>query len=178
MAKNYLIVIDMQNDFVTGSLGTPEAQAIVPDVARRAREFDGTVLFTKDTHAENYLETQEGRNLPVAHCIRGTEGWQLVPELDEVRAARDAAVFEKPTFGSVELAWWLAQENDAEPIGSIELAGVCTDICVISNALLIKAHFPEVPVRVNPALCAGVTPQAHEAALATMRSCQVQVAGA
>lgn len=175
MAKNYLIVIDMQNDFVTGALGTPEAQAIVPDVARRAREFDGTVLFTKDTHAENYLETQEGRNLPVAHCIRGTEGWQLVPELDAVRAARDAAVFEKPTFGSVELAWWLAQENDAEPIGSIELAGVCTDICVISNALLIKAHFPEVLVRVNPALCAGVTPQAHEAALATMRSCQVEL---
>ena len=177
MANNYLIVIDMQHDFVSGALGTPEAQAIVDNVAAYARDFDGTVVFTKDTHEQNYLETQEGKNLPVVHCVRDTPGWELVPELEQVRAARQAMVFEKPTFGAVQLAWWLAEENTAEPIDSIELVGLCTDICVVSNALLIKAHFPEIPIRVNASLCAGVTPAAHEAALATMRSCQVDVYG-
>lgn len=175
MANNYLIVIDMQHDFVSGALGTPEAQAIVADAAAYARDFEGTVVFTKDTHEEGYLETQEGRNLPVVHCVRDTPGWELVPELEEVRAERGALVFEKPTFGSVQLVWWLAEENDAEPIDSIELIGLCTDICVVSNALLIKAHFPEIPVRVNSALCSGVTPASHDAALTTMKSCQVEV---
>ncbi|OUO59665.1 amidase [Collinsella sp. An271] len=175
MANNYLIVVDMQHDFVSGALGTPEAQAIVADAAAYARDFEGTVVFTKDTHEEGYLETQEGRNLPVVHCVRDTPGWELVPELEEVRAERGALVFEKPTFGSVQLVWWLAEENDAESIDSIELIGLCTDICVVSNALLIKAHFPEIPVRVNSALCAGVTPASHDAALTTMKSCQVEV---
>lgn len=175
MANNYLVVIDMQKDFVDGSLGTPEAQAIVDDVAAYARAFEGTVAFTRDTHEADYLQTQEGRNLPVEHCIRDTAGWQLVPALEAVRADRQAPVFDKPTFGSVELVWWLAQQNDDAPIDSIEVIGLCTDICVVSNALLIKAHFPEIPVRTHAHLCAGVTPAAHEAALATMRSCQVEV---
>ena len=175
MANDYLVVIDMQKDFVDGALGTPEAQAIVEGVAARARDFEGTVVFTRDTHEPNYLETQEGRNLSVTHCVRDTPGWQLVPELEEVRRTRDAMVFDKPTFGSVALVWWLAQQNDEKPIDSIEVIGLCTDICVVSNALLIKAHFPEIPVRCEAALCAGVTPAAHDAALSTMRSCQVEV---
>ena len=175
MANDYLLVIDMQNDFVDGALGTPEAEAIVSGVAARARSFDGTVVFTRDTHYENYLDTQEGKNLPVTHCVRGTAGWELAPALAEVQQALGAPVFDKPTFGSTELAAWLAARNAEEAIGSIELVGLCTDICVVSNALLVKATLPEVPVIVEAALCAGVTPASHEAALATMRSCQVDV---
>lgn len=177
MSRNHLVVIDMQHDFVDGALGSAEAQAIVDAVAERAASFDGTVVFTLDTHGADYSETQEGRNLPVPHCIRGTHGWNLVPALEAVRTERDAHVFEKPTFGSTELAHWLASEHRTAPIDSIELCGLCTDICVVSNALLIKAALPEVPLTVNPALCAGVTPAAHEAALATMRSCQVHIVG-
>lgn len=175
MANEYLIVIDMQNDFVDGALGTPEAAAIAPAVAEHARAFEGALAFTYDTHGADYLATQEGAKLPVPHCLRGTEGWQLVPALDELRGERDAKCFEKPSFGSVELARWLAAENARQPIDAIELCGVCTDICVVSNALIIKAALPEVPVRLHAGLCAGVTPAAHEAALATMRSCQVEV---
>lgn len=175
MANDYLIVVDMQNDFVSGSLGTPEAQAIVGAVARRAEEFEGAVVFTKDTHGEDYLQTQEGSNLPVVHCVRDTPGWELVEELERVRAQRDALVFDKPSFGSLDLAAWLVEQNDVEPIDSIELVGLCTNICVVSNALLIKANLPEVPLRVEAALCAGVTPQSHRAALDTMRSCQVDI---
>lgn len=176
MPNAYLIVVDMQNDFVDGALGTPEARAIVDAVARYAADFDGTVVFTKDTHGDDYAATQEGRNLPVPHCIAGTDGWELVPALEAVRIAREAPVFEKPTFGSLDLARWLVERHSAEPISSIELCGVCTDICVVSNALTIKAHLPEVPLRVSPALCAGVTPAAHDAALSTLASCQVQIA--
>lgn len=175
MTSRYLIVIDMQNDFIDGALGTPEAQAIAPALIDAARAFDGELLFTLDTHGENYLETQEGAHLPVPHCIKGTPGWELIPELAEIQRERDARIFEKPTFGSTELAHYLVQRNAAEPIESIELVGVCTDICVVSNALLIKAALPEVPVRVAPSLCAGVTPEAHEAALTTMASCQVEM---
>lgn len=170
----YLVVVDMQNDFVDGALGTHEAEAIVDGVAEYARSFDGTVVFTYDTHHENYLETQEGKNLPVPHCIKGTKGWELTPKLDNVRRALAAEVFEKPTFGSTALAAWLIDQNDKFGVESVELCGLCTDICVVSNALLIKASLPEVPIRVNPALCAGVTPEAHNAALATMASCQVE----
>lgn len=176
--NNYLIVVDMQNDFVDGALGTPEAQAIVNEVAEHARTFDGTVVFTKDTHGEDYAETQEGRNLPVPHCIRSTPGWELAPQLEGVRSELDALVFEKPTFGSLDLAQWLVEQNDAEEIDAIELCGICTDICVVSNALTIKAHLPETPLTVNAVLCAGVTPDAHAAALATMASCQVEVINA
>lgn len=175
MGTPYLIVIDMQNDFVTGALGTPEAQAITEPVAEAARAFDGALVLTRDTHHEDYLETQEGANLPVPHCIEGTTGWELIPELDELARARQAPVFNKPTFGSTELAAWLVAAHEADPIESITLAGVCTDICVISNALLIKANLPEVPLAVRADLCAGVTPEAHAAALATMASCQIAV---
>ena len=178
MGNKYLIVIDMQNDFVDGALGTPEAQAIADAVVEEAKSFDGTVAFTLDTHGEDYLSSQEGANLPVPHCIKGTPGWQLIPALDSVAHERNARIFEKPTFGSTDLAAWLQAENATNPIESIELVGVCTDICVVSNALLIKAVLPEVPLVVDAALCAGVTPAAHEAALATMLSCQVQVLNA
>ena len=178
MGNKYLIVIDMQNDFVDGALGTPEAQAIADAVVEEAKSFDGTVAFTLDTHGEDYLSSQEGANLPVPHCIKGTPGWQLIPALDSVAHERNARIFEKPTFGSTDLAAWLQAENATNPIESIELVGVCTDICVVSNTLLIKAVLPEVPLVVDAALCAGVTPAAHEAALATMRSCQVQVLNA
>ncbi|WP_321973251.1 isochorismatase family cysteine hydrolase [Paratractidigestivibacter sp.] len=175
MANNYLLVIDMQNDFVDGALGTPEAGAIVDAVAERARGFEGQVVFTRDTHGPDYLQTQEGKNLPVTHCVRGTAGWELAPALAEVRSELGAPVIDKPTFGSTELVAWLVARNAEAPIDSIELCGLCTDICVVSNALLIKADLPEVPLCVDSKLCAGVTPQSHEAALSTMRSCQVDV---
>ena len=175
MSNSYLIVVDMQNDFIDGALGTPEAQAIVEAVAQRASSFDGTVVFTKDTHGSDYAATQEGRNLPVPHCIAGTTGWELAPPLETIRARRSAPVFEKPTFGSLDLARWLFAQNNAAPIDSIELCGLCTDICVVSNALLIKGWIPEVPLKVDASLCAGVTPDSHKAALATLRSCQVEV---
>lgn len=171
----YLIVVDMQKDFVTGVLGTAEARQIVPAVADRVRNFEGRVIFTRDTHQSDYMETQEGRYLPVPHCIQGSGGWQLVDELEEIRAERDLPVYDKVTFGCPELARDLVRADEQEPVESIELIGVCTDICVVSNALTIKAHLPEVPMYVDPACCAGVTPQAHEAALATMRSCQIQM---
>lgn len=175
MGQRYLVVVDMQRDFVDGALGTPEAQAIVANVAAKARAFDGTVVFTKDTHYSDYLQTLEGKNLPVEHCLHGTPGWELIPELQAIRDERNSFVFEKTTFGSLDLAMWLAEENVAEPIESIELIGLCTDICVVSNALLIKGWIPEVPLKVDASLCAGVTPVSHEAALATLRSCQVEV---
>ena len=175
MAKRYLVVVDMQNDFVTGALGTPEAEAIVEAAAAKAAGFEGEVVFTLDTHGPDYLSTQEGRLLPVEHCIRGSWGWELVEPLEAVRAARGARTFEKGAFGSVELARALVRADAEEPIESVELVGLCTDICVVSNALIIKAHLPEVPVGVDAGCCAGVTPAAHEAALATMRSCQILI---
>ena len=175
MGQRYLVVVDMQHDFVDGALGTPEAQTIVASVAAKAQAFDGTVMFTKDTHYSDYLQTLEGKNLPVEHCLHGTPGWELMPELQAIRDERNSFVFEKTTFASLDLAMWLAEENVAEPIESIELIGLCTDICVVSNALLIKGWIPEVPLKVDASLCAGVTPDSHKAALATLRSCQVEV---
>ena len=176
MENKYLIVVDMQKDFVTGALGSAEARAIVPAVVEKLDSFDGTILFTKDTHHADYLTTQEGKNLPVEHCIEGSGGWELIPELQRFADARgNGCDYKKEAFGSVELAEALRAENEKKPISSIELIGVCTDICVVSNALLIKAYLPEVPVLVNAACCAGVTPEKHEAALETMRSCQITV---
>ena len=175
MGQRYLVVVDMQHDFVDGALGTPEAQTIVASVAAKAQAFDGTVVFTKDTHYSDYLQTLEGKNLPVEHCLHGTPGWELMPELQAIRDERNSFVFEKSTFASLDLAMWLAEENVAEPIESIGLIGLCTDICVVSNALLIKGWIPEVPLKVDASLCAGVTPDSHKAALATLRSCQVEV---
>lgn len=169
----YLIVVDMQKDFVTGVLGTREAQQILPAVADKVRSFEGQVIFTRDTHQSDYMQTQEGKNLPVPHCIEGSEGWQLMDVLEEIRVERNLPVYDKVTFGCPELARDMVKADEQESIESIELIGVCTDICVVSNALTIKAHLPEVPIYVDPACCAGVTPQAHEAALATMKSCQI-----
>jgi len=168
----HLIVVDMQVDFVSGALGTKEAQSIAGKVAEKIRAFDGNVIFTRDTHEKNYLSTQEGKNLPVEHCIRGTDGWQIIPELTEFIAD---TVIDKPTFGSMELAALLAEENRKEAIDSIELIGLCTDICVISNALLIKAALPEVPVTVDASCCAGVTPESHKNALVAMKMCQIEI---
>ncbi|MBR6322949.1 MAG: cysteine hydrolase [Lachnospiraceae bacterium] len=172
--KKVLLVIDMQTDFVDGSLGTKEAVAIVPAVKEKIRSFDGEVIFTQDTHGEDYLSTQEGKNLPVVHCIKGTPGHAVIPELQDF--LENAKVFEKVTFGSTDLASYLKEE--ADEIESIELVGLCTDICVVSNALLVKASMPEIPILVDASCCAGVTPEKHEAALETMRSCQIAVTGA
>ena len=170
--QDILIVVDMQNDFIDGALGTKEAVAIVPKVREKIQQFSGTVLFTRDTHGPNYLQTQEGRNLPVEHCIKGTDGWEISLELD---ALRKTEPIDKVTFGSAELGFKLAEMNAEEPIGSITLVGLCTDICVISNAMIVKAFLPEVPVRVDASCCAGVTPESHENALAAMKCCQIEI---
>ncbi|MBO4914068.1 MAG: cysteine hydrolase [Oscillospiraceae bacterium] len=167
--RNILVVVDMQNDFIDGALGTPEAAAIVPAVVEKIRGYDPwNIYLTRDTHYENYLETQEGRNLPVEHCIKDTPGWQLRTEVAE--AAEGGTIIDKPTFGSVELASRLMVERAQEAL-EIEVVGLCTDICVVSNALLLKAAMPEAPITVDAACCAGVTPEKHKAALETMRSC-------
>ena len=170
--QDILIVVDMQNDFIDGALGTKEAVAIVPKVREKIQQFNGTVLFTRDTHGPNYLQTQEGRNLPVEHCVKDTDGWQIRLELD---ALRKTEPIDKVTFGSAELGFKLAEMNAEEPIGSITLIGLCTDICVISNAMIVKAFLPEVPVRVDASCCAGVTPESHENALAAMKCCQIEI---
>lgn len=170
--QDILLVIDMQNDFIDGALGTKEAQSIVPNVKKKIEGFHGPVLFTRDTHETFYLETQEGKNLPVPHCIRGTDGWQIRPELD---ALRTTAPIDKDTFGSTDLGGELVSMNEEEEIGSITLVGLCTDICVISNALLVKAYLPEVPIFVDAACCAGATPPAHENALSAMEACQITI---
>ncbi|MBP3710820.1 MAG: cysteine hydrolase [Treponema sp.] len=171
--KKILIVIDMQNDFIDGSLGTKEAVAIVENVKDKIRSYPKENIYaTRDSHQKNYLETQEGQNLPVAHCIKGTKGWRVHKEIQAL--LRGAKIINKPTFGSVTLAKKLAKENKAEQL-EIELVGLCTDICVISNALLLKAFMPEVRISVDANCCAGVTPEKHAAALETMKSCQIQV---
>lgn len=168
-----LIVVDMQNDFIDGALGTKEAVAIVPKVVDKIKNFDGKVLATKDTHEANYLQTQEGRNLPVEHCIKGTNGWELHPEIAPL--IEDEA-FEKSTFGSRCLAKVLKSYNDRdEKIDSITLVGLCTDICVISNAMVLKAFLPEVEIIVDASCCAGVTPESHARALEAMQVCQIKI---
>lgn len=167
-----LVVVDMQNDFIDGALGTPEAQAIVPRVVERMRTFDGPVICTRDTHASDYLSTQEGTLLPVVHCVKGTPGWQLE---DRVAAALELSPVDKPSFGSLELMDVLRDCAGDEEITSITFCGLCTDICVISNAIIAKAAFPEVPVAVDSACCAGVTPESHERALEALAPCQVRV---
>lgn len=169
----FLIVVDMQNDFIDGALGTNEAVAILPAVKEKIAGFDGRVLFTRDTHESDYLGTQEGRNLPVEHCIKDTEGWQIQPELDSLRKEEPV---DKPTFGSVALGQLLkAYDTYEEKIESVTLIGLCTDICVISNAMLIKAFLPETPIFVDAECCAGVTPESHERALDAMAVCQINI---
>ncbi len=169
--RNILIVVDMQKDFIDGALGTAEAQAIVTSVIEKMKSYDKNDIYvTRDTHYENYLETAEGKKLPVAHCIKGTEGWQLHPS---VEALTDPGhILDKPAFGSMELMELLRQENEKEPL-EIELVGLCTDICVVSNALLLKAAMPEAAIQVDPSCCAGVTVESHKAALLTMEMCQI-----
>lgn len=168
--KRLLVVVDMQKDFIDGSLGTREALAIVPRVKGKIEEYlaaDNDVVFTLDTHEKNYLDTQEGKKLPVLHCIRGSEGWELHSSLKEFNGKR----FEKSTFGSDKLSAYIKGKE----YESIELVGLCTDICVISNALLLKAFAPETPIRVDSSCCAGVTPESHENALNAMKVCHIEI---
>ena len=170
---NILVVIDMQNDFIDGALGTPEAVAIVPKVMVKMMNFDGLVLATRDTHGEDYLERQEGKKLPVVHCIKGTHGWEIKDEIQQLLISQP---IDKPTFGSEALGKVLKDlNNDVEPIDSITLVGLCTDICVISNAMLLKAFLPEVPIMVDASCWAGVTPESHERALEAMKACQIEI---
>ena len=168
--RKILIVIDMQNDFIDAALGTKEALAIVTAVKEKILSYPtDNIIATMDTHFENYMETQEGKYLPVPHCIKGSNGWKIRPEIADLLAG--AKIYEKPTFGSTALAADLKALSEKEEI-ELELIGLCTDICVVSNALLLKAFFPESNVRVDPACCAGVTPELHDAALAVLASCQ------
>lgn len=169
---DYLIVVDMQKDFIDGALGTKEAEAILPAVVEKVRNFSGRVIFTRDTHGEQYLDTQEGQKLPVVHCIQGTEGWEIAEALSPY--VKEEPI-NKGTFGSTALAHMLARAHGVEPITSITLVGLCTDICVISNAMILKASLPEVPVFVDAACCAGVTPESHKRALDAMKVCQIEI---
>ena len=171
--RKLLIVIDMQNDFIDAALGTAEAVGIVENVKEKIRSYQvNDVIATMDTHGEDYMQTQEGKYLPVPHCIRGSEGWQIRPDIAAL--LEGAKIYEKPTFGSMKLARDLKALAEEEEI-ELELIGLCTDICVVSNALLLKAAMPECGISVDAACCAGVTPEKHLAALETMRSCQVQI---
>ncbi|MFQ7312311.1 MAG: cysteine hydrolase family protein [Sellimonas sp.] len=170
--KELLVVVDIQNDFVTGSLGTKEAQEIVQNARKKIESYEQDnkeIVFTRDTHEENYLMTQEGRNLPVKHCIRGTEGWEIIPELQEYTKGR--RIFDKPSFGSIDLASYIRDGG----YDRVEFIGLCTDICVVSNALLVKAYVPEITVSADASCCAGVTPQSHDSALCTMKMCQIEI---
>ena len=174
--RKILIAVDLQNDFIDGALGTKEAVAIVPAAAKRIRECREAgyeIYATLDTHEENYMDTREGKRLPVSHCIRNTKGWEINPEIRE--ALGDCILVEKPTFGSVRLMEMIRDGAEPEQKVTIELIGLCTDICVVSNAMLLKAALPEAQLQVSAACCAGVTPEKHEAALETMRSCQIDI---
>ncbi len=167
-----LVVVDMQNDFIDGALGTQEAVLIVPKVAEKIKNFSGKIIATRDTHGADYLDTQEGKILPVAHCIRESSGWEIQAEIKELISEPPV---DKETFGSVELWRQLKALDEKEKIEKITLVGLCTDICVISNALLAKAFLPETPVAVDAACCAGVTPESHNRALLAMQTCQVMI---
>lgn len=181
--EQILVVVDMQNDFIDGALGTKEAVQIVPYVVDKIKAYKdqgNPIYFTKDTHEEDYLDTQEGRNLPVQHCIRGTKGWELHPQIEalseELQSTSDnPIIFEKGIFGAEVLAQTLREDIKDPSQTEIELVGLCTDICVISNAILLKTYMPEVIVKVDGACCSGVTPQSHENALEAMKMCQIQI---
>jgi len=164
--KKTLIVVDMQNDFIDMALGTKEAVAIVPNVKNKIDEYiknGDEVIYTRDTHGEDYLDTPEGKKLPVPHCIKGTKGWEIADGI-----YRDGCkIIDKPNFG------WCGWNS--EKLEDVEIIGLCTDICVVSNALIIKAMFPDANVKVDKSCCAGVTPESHNAALATMQMCQIDI---
>lgn len=172
--KKILVVVDMQNDFIGGSLGTKEAQAIVEKAAARIEEFEGSIYVTMDTHQSNYLDTAEGKKLPVVHCVKGTDGWLLQERIMTALSDKEYKTIEKGTFGSTQLAEEIRKEGRQEEL-EIECFGLCTDICVVSNVLLLKANFPEAQIMVRADCCAGVTPGTHEAALTTMKMCQIEV---
>lgn len=172
--KHFLVVVDIQKDFVDGSLGTAEAVAMLPNAAQKIRSFDGAVFVTFDTHGKDYLSTSEGKKLPVVHCIKGTAGWQLDTSIAAALDGKEYISVEKPTFGAVNLPQLIAQAAGDEDF-DIELIGLCTDICVVSNALLLKATFYEKEICVDATCCAGVTPASHDAALLTMQMCQINV---
>lgn len=176
---NVLVVIDMQNDFITGSLGSKEAEAIVSRVKDKIEGFSGNLIFTRDTHTKEYLNTQEGKNLPVEHCRKDSKGWEIESSLQPYANKPNTIILDKESFGTLNLAKALEaiQSVSKEPIEEIELVGLCTDICVISNAIIIKAAFPEIPVIVDSTCCAGVTKQSHYNALEAMKMCQIIIKG-
>lgn len=172
--KKFLVVVDMQKDFVDGALGTKEAEAIVGNVVKKIEGFDGEIFATYDTHYENYLDTNEGKNLPVVHCVKNTDGWKLDKAVEKALDEKGYTMVEKKTFGSVDLPRLIEKAADGENF-TVELIGLCTDICVVSNALVLKANFPEAEITVDPECCAGVTPETHDAALKTMACCQIKI---
>lgn len=174
--RKVLIVIDMQNDFIDGSLGTPEAQAIIPNVKKKIEEYrkrGNEVMFTRDTHSTNYLDTNEGQHLPIEHCIVGTDGWNIHKDLV---VSPYEYVVNKGTFGFTDWYDWIYWKDRSVDL-ELELVGLCTDICVVSNALILKAIYPEANITVDASCCAGVTPESHSAALTTMKMCQINVIG-
>lgn len=176
--RKVLVVVDMQKDFVDGALGSNEAIAIVDNVVNKINEFDGEIIVTYDTHQDNYMETREGKYLPVPHCIENTDGWQLNDKVQEALDARENyAIIHKPTFGSTELVDVICEYWDGENDTEVTLIGLCTDICVVSNAMLLKANYPEMNIVVDASCCAGVTVESHNAALTTMKMCQIDVIG-
>ncbi|MGN1317948.1 MAG: cysteine hydrolase family protein [Lachnospirales bacterium] len=171
--KKILVVVDMQNDFIDGALGTKEAVGIIDNVVEKIKSYDiSNVYATRDTHFENYLETNEGKNLPVVHCVKDSFGWQINDRVK--KALGGAKIIDKETFGSLKLCEILKEENKKEEI-EIELIGLCTDICVVSNAILLKAYMPEINIKVDAKCCAGVTPESHRASLETMKMCQIEI---
>ena len=169
--KKALVVVDMQRDFIDGALGTKEAVAIVPKVIEKIKGFDGEIIFTRDTHFADYAQTQEGRKLPVQHCIKDQPGWEIPKEIRAAADGKKCTFFCKNTFGSRELGAYAAEAG----FDAVELIGLCTDICVISNAMVLKAFCPELEIAVDGACCAGVTPESHETALRAMQACQIQI---
>ncbi len=172
MMKKLLVVVDMQNDFVDGALGSAQAAAIVPNVVKKIETWQGDLAYTLDTHGENYMNTNEGRHLPVPHCIDGQPGHELNPAV-AAALGTSAVMLKKGTFGSVDLMEWLREQK----YDYVEFIGLCTDICVVSNAIMAKAHLPEAQIVVDTSCCAGVTPESHQAALATMKMCQIDIIG-
>lgn len=169
-----LLVIDMQNDFIDGSLGTKAALAIVENAVKEIEQFEGNIIYTRDTHFDNYLDTTEGRKLPVPHCIKGTRGWELNDKINELSKASNSKIIDKLTFGSKDLPD-IINKLYPDGVDEIELIGLCTDICVISNALLLKAHFLNTEISVKASCCAGVTKESHENALNAMKMCHINI---
>ena len=170
--QKILVVVDMQNDFIDGALGTNEARTIVDKVKNKIQSFEGKVYYTRDTHSEDYMDTQEGRKLPVVHCVKDTHGWEIYDALCDLKCD---GIFDKPTFGSISLAQRLVEDDKIEKIQEITFIGICTDICVISNAMLARAALPDTEITVDSACCAGVTPASHNTALSAMKSCQINI---